>query len=113
MLRPQVFLVSQSSITGSDDGLLQQQVDEAGLGWNTGVGWGGVKSHGFCFVFPLRSWEMVLGFTLFGRESREQASFFLFFGLNIIQLLYVDVETERMKENWTYQCVLIEFLVPK
>ena len=46
-------------------------------------------------------------------DDKVSGSFFLFFGLNIIQLLYVDVETERMKENWTYQCVLIEFLVPK
>ena len=69
----QVFLVSQSSITGSDDGLLQQQVDEA-----TGVPPGGGrwwKVMGW-FVFPLRSWEVVLGFTLFGREWREQRFFF-------------------------------------
>lgn len=44
-----MFLVSQSSITGSDDGLLQQQVDEA-TGVSTGLEV--VKSHGLvCFPF--------------------------------------------------------------
>ena len=47
-------------------------------GWGLGfhrVG-GGWKVMGL-FVFPLRSWEVVLGFTLFGREWREQRFFWI------------------------------------
>ena len=45
----------------------QQGFHRVGGRWWKVMGW---------FVFPLRSWEVVLGFTLFGREWREQRFFF-------------------------------------
>lgn len=106
-----MFLVSQSSISGSDDGLLQQQVDEAGLGCSTGVGPGGGEKSWVLFCFPFKELGGGSGVHIVWKGVKGASDFFVFFGLNIHQLLYVDVETERMKENWKCQCVLIEFLV--